>query len=771
MPSVRAHCTYLAGRVARSVPSLALLFLGVMLAMGWSTNAANADGPGGQASAYNAYRESANTCTVWSPLFQYKADGWSSTLVLENHSDVGSTVFLRLTPLGGGNVLPRATTLPANGTQQVTGAELGLPDNFSGSLTATACPVEISAVVMHDQVGGDRIAMESVEAPAADLFIPGVANDVFGVTSKVVIFNTSPNANAPLTVTYRVADGAAVERPLFVPREAAVTLDLSSAPKGFLGVQITGFPGSTLVGAVYYYRQNGPASGVNAVSSATRRVLLPVLYRKAGRDNGLDSGIRIMNLKEGRVLPRVYFYERESGSRIGPITLPSPIPEGEFADILLPQVAELEDNKVYSAIVETDSREALAAIGFTLSGRGLDFVYTGINVGDQRLSAPLVYRRAAGLDSGIEIQNLTTGSGSVAVRFFSPRGQSIATWTGAVQGNNAVTVSLPSVRGLPDGFIGSAEISSSVLVGAVVTTLRYAEDARFTQLATYDRTGREHPEGVAVDRQGNVYVGIADTGEIRRYTPDGQASRFAVIGPPATGGMLTGLAFDAEGSLYAALFSRDDNNGIWRVSAEGVVSRFAALPVAFPNGLAFDSAGNLYVSDSSGGQIWRIAPDGAASVWKADAMLRGDPTGPVAGFTLGANGVALAPDGTYLSVVVTDYGRLVRVPIGADGAAGPVQIVVEHRNLLGSDGLAVDATGRLYVAVNAQNRIVRVTPQGEMTVLAGGYPLRSPASLAFGSGANAGTLYITNSEYGYVVGTGAMAPGLVQFIPEVGTQP
>jgi sugar lactone lactonase YvrE len=185
---------------------------------------------------------------------------------------------------------------------------------------------------------------------------------------------------------------------------------------------------------------------------------------------------------------------------------------------------------------------------------------------------------------------------------------------------------------------------------------------------------------------------------------------------------------------------------VWRVSPSGgQVSLFAALPqTSIPNDLVFDPEGDLYVTDSAQGQIWKIDPAGTAQVWFSDPLLLGNPQNPIAGSPLGANGIAFDRFRRHLYVANTDYGRIVRIGFHHGHAQG-IEVVASSSLLIGADGIAFDALGDLYVAVNAADRIAIVSPIGAVYVLAEGSPLDAPSSLVFGTRhADRHTLYLTN---------------------------
>jgi sugar lactone lactonase YvrE len=266
-----------------------------------------------------------------------------------------------------------------------------------------------------------------------------------------------------------------------------------------------------------------------------------------------------------------------------------------------------------------------------------------------------------------------------------------------------------------------------------------------SSVADFEAGDLELPEGLAVDRQGNFYVGMAPTGEIKRVTPQEEVSTFAQLEVPE-GGFLIGLAFNRRGDLFAALATNDaESNGVWRISKDGsVVEPFALLPPeGLPNYLAFDRQGNLFASDSTLGIIWKLDSAGNVQEWSADPLLATEEVGAT-GLSVGVNGIAFDHNQKYLYAANTLEGTILRIPVQRDGSAGEVELFVEDSALVGADGIAFDSRKNLYVAVNEQDSIVKVTPEKEVMPVVEGAPLDFPASLTFGVGRESKNLYITN---------------------------
>lgn len=250
------------------------------------------------------------------------------------------------------------------------------------------------------------------------------------------------------------------------------------------------------------------------------------------------------------------------------------------------------------------------------------------------------------------------------------------------------------------------------------------------------------PEGIAIDKRGNIFVSVASQSELRKITPEGTETTLATL---ATGGFgLLGLAVDAPGNVYAALATVDlSTSGVYRIDRAGASVRLAGTEnILIPNGLAFDKRGNLYVTDTVLGAVWVVPPGGSAELWVQSQLLEGTGT---AGFPVpvGANGI------TYRQGVVhvanTEKGTLVRIPVEKDGSAGEPTVFVD--DVFGADGLALDVNDNIYIASLFEDKLIRVNlTSGDKSVLAEGDDgLDGPASLAFGTGwGNRKYIYITN---------------------------
>lgn len=292
-------------------------------------------------------------------------------------------------------------------------------------------------------------------------------------------------------------------------------------------------------------------------------------------------------------------------------------------------------------------------------------------------------------------------------------------------------------------------IGAMLAVGLLCTAKPAAAQA-VTPLVTFSPPNL--PESIAIDNHGNMYVSMVPTHQVRKIAFNGTQSTLATLSNSTSGARpLLGVAVDNIGNVYAALNDSPGATGVWRITRRGSATLYAGIPSAILlNGLAFDKTGNLYVTDSITGTIYQITRNGTVQPWvSGDPLLLGDasacggfPFGP-----LGANGIAFNNNGDAF-VLNTSVGEVVRIPAVPGGSAGTPQLFLGPTcDLKGADGLALDASGNLYVALNIQGKIARIDNDGNMTTIAAspGDPLFFPSALAFGTGlATRKQIFITN---------------------------
>lgn len=149
-----------------------------------------------------------------------------------------------------------------------------------------------------------------------------------------------------------------------------------------------------------------------------------------------------------------------------------------------------------------------------------------------------------------------------------------------------------------------------------------------------------------------------------------------------------------------------------------------------PNAFEFDKHGNLYVSDSFQGAIFRIDNVGGCTRPCAVTTLAHDPLLATAGFPpFGANGLAFNGDDSALFIANTGDDRILRL----DMATKAISVFAE--SLDGADGIVFDRLGRLWVAANQSDEVVALNSSGRPILRLGRFegigPDGAPKGLLF----------------------------------------
>ncbi len=246
-------------------------------------------------------------------------------------------------------------------------------------------------------------------------------------------------------------------------------------------------------------------------------------------------------------------------------------------------------------------------------------------------------------------------------------------------------------------------------------------------------------EGV-VANSSYVFTADMDTRELYRIdATTGAATVLTVL--TRTG---TGMALDTTGNLYIA--SGGDEGVIFKVNAadltgepfDGSKVEIFASGVPGANGLAFAQDGTLYVTGGATGNIYAIKAGGQVQTYATRL------TAERAEQQIVVNGIAIDSDGVIYTSN-TSSGEVNRFVVRTDGTLGAAELIAQSPLLYGADGLTIGPDGQLYIAANERNAIVKVTIDGQVTDIArndNAGPLEFPASIS----AVGDTLYISNFD-------------------------
>jgi len=261
-----------------------------------------------------------------------------------------------------------------------------------------------------------------------------------------------------------------------------------------------------------------------------------------------------------------------------------------------------------------------------------------------------------------------------------------------------------------------------------------------------------NPEGLSIDFEGNFYTGSAattPTGAVCEFSPTGAFVRSIPI-PAGPGKVvsLLGVLFEAPSTLFALDFadslvpgSSQTNGRVLSVNTvTGAVTTIGS-GFSFPNGIAEDLFGNLYIADSFSTKITRLAQDGSHKImWASSSLLAANPS---AALPLGANGIAFDLFFQNVYVSNTSEQTIIRIPVEREGNAGTpvvfasgatIDATQNTTNALdGADGIAFDLFGNLYVAANANAEIQVISPSAQLVAryTNPSLPVDVPASLVF----------------------------------------
>ncbi|GAL61759.1 NHL domain-containing protein [Algibacter lectus] len=255
-------------------------------------------------------------------------------------------------------------------------------------------------------------------------------------------------------------------------------------------------------------------------------------------------------------------------------------------------------------------------------------------------------------------------------------------------------------------------------------------------IATFNR-----PTGMATDAAGNIYVTEYGNHTVRKITPAGQVS--TLVG--GFNGFADGTGTDAklfrptdiimgvDGFLYVA---DSWNNRIRKVSLAGVVTTFAGGSSGFvdgmgnaakfnkPSGLTTDADGNIYVADLENQSVRKITTAGVVSTLAGGTEGYNNGTGSSAQFK-DPRAIVLSNNN---ELMVTDqFGRTVRkvtlagvvTVFAGNGVSGSSDGVGTSSSFGVPNGITIDNDGNLLVSDRSEHNIRKITPNAEVTTIAG----------------------------------------------------
>ena len=254
----------------------------------------------------------------------------------------------------------------------------------------------------------------------------------------------------------------------------------------------------------------------------------------------------------------------------------------------------------------------------------------------------------------------------------------------------------------------------------------------------------------------STFVGSGNSGYLDGDAEDAEFSN-----------QIANMTSDASGNIYIADM---ENGAIRKIDSQGTVSTYNNgrdnynTQINGPTGMAFDSAGNMYVSEEWNNRISKIDVSGNVTRFANPDGHHGNDNGDVYTEATFQGTLDLAFD-TQGNLFVLERHRIRKIEFSGDAAF--ISDFVGNGNWGDQDGsgdnarfgdvknIVVDSNDNIYFSDQAHQRIKKVTPEGEVTTIAGngnwGYAdgygtsakFRAPSHLAIDSSDN---LYVSDSE-------------------------
>jgi hypothetical protein len=266
-------------------------------------------------------------------------------------------------------------------------------------------------------------------------------------------------------------------------------------------------------------------------------------------------------------------------------------------------------------------------------------------------------------------------------------------------------------------------------------------------------------ESIVISPEHQLYVSSHEEGKIYRLSIEGRCEVYAeIMGKPA------GLVALPNNDLLLSGWNAAGVPTLWTIAPNGSVQAIAELPEAmFLNGIT-QLADQLYlIADSYRGAVWKLDMSShQVDLWLEHPLLARSQ--PDAVFPA-VNGLKIFDRVLYASN--TEKQLLIRISLKDSNQPSEPEIFVRDINI---DDFAFDTSGNLYGTTHVFNSVVKVSPQGAVTVIAEAQQgMVGTTALVFGQGEHRCHAYVvTNGGMSFPPPTGLETAKVVQL--EIGQE-
>ena len=248
---------------------------------------------------------------------------------------------------------------------------------------------------------------------------------------------------------------------------------------------------------------------------------------------------------------------------------------------------------------------------------------------------------------------------------------------------------------------------SILAVSALLASTATAQDAAKVLIG---EGAMDFPESITSTADGTLFAGSVTKGVVYKAAPGATATEVFIKAPEAGPSAILGVYADepndnlwvcyADMAAFSGAESKPSALRSYDLTSGAAKADYTFDGTSFCNDIATTADGTAYAADTLAGRVVRTVGNSKLEDWAVAENLAG------------ADGLSFGPDGKlYVNSVTT--GKLLRIDIGSDGAAGAITELTLSEELKGPDGMRFGDDGVLYLAENAAGRVDAITIEGD----------------------------------------------------------